>query len=202
MMKNKVLAVFDFDGTITTKDTLLEFIQFVFGRNKLYFAFVLYSPLLIAMKLKVYPNYKAKQKILSYFFKGMGYQEFKRYGKDFAKEIDKMVRPLALDRINKYKNQGVATYVVSASVCDWVAPWCSENNIDVVLGTRLEVNKEGKLTGRLSTRNCYGVEKVNQLKEVLGDLSSYEIHGYGDSSGDKELLEISAYSEYKPFRTK
>lgn len=53
MAENKrTVAVFDFDGTLTTKDTLLEFIKFSCGTGKFYFVFLLYIPLLVLMEAK------------------------------------------------------------------------------------------------------------------------------------------------------
>ena len=65
------IAVFDFDGTVTTKDTLLEFIKFVRGPVSFYAGFLRYAPQLLAYKLGLYPNWKVKQQIFSHFFKGM-----------------------------------------------------------------------------------------------------------------------------------
>ena len=65
---NGRIAFFDFDGTITTKDTLLEFIKFYKGKYQFYLGFLVYSPFLVAYKLKIIPNYVAKQKVLQYFF--------------------------------------------------------------------------------------------------------------------------------------
>ena len=64
----KQIVAFDFDGTLTTKDTLLEFIRYVCGDMAFTIGFLRYSPLLVLMKLGLYPNYKAKQKVFSYFF--------------------------------------------------------------------------------------------------------------------------------------
>lgn len=66
----KRVAIFDFDGTITKKDTLLEFIKFSKGYIAFYKGILRYLPILIAFKIKIYPNWKAKQKIFSYFLKG------------------------------------------------------------------------------------------------------------------------------------
>lgn len=63
----KNIAVFDFDGTITNKDTLLYFILFTKGYWAFMVGFLLYSPLLIAFKLRLYPNWKVKQALFSYF---------------------------------------------------------------------------------------------------------------------------------------
>ena len=56
------------------------------------------------------------------------------------------------------------------------------------------------ITGNFITKNCYGQEKVNRIKESY-DLSKYDlIYAYGDSRGDKEMLELANNSFYKPFR--
>jgi hypothetical protein len=49
------------------------------------------------------------------------------------------------------------------------------------------------LTGRLLGKNCYGPEKVQRLKTLLGSLEDYVIYTYGDSKGDRELLAIAQY---------
>ena len=67
-MKTKVYA-FDFDGTLTTKDTLLEFIKFARGERRLYTTLLLFLPLLVLMKLRLYPNWKAKQQVFSFLFR-------------------------------------------------------------------------------------------------------------------------------------
>ena len=56
-----ILALFDFDGTITTDDSLIKFIRFVVGDIKTLWGMILLSPMLITYKLKLIPNYKAKQ---------------------------------------------------------------------------------------------------------------------------------------------
>ena len=82
--KRKVV-VFDFDGTLTTKDTLIEFIKFSCGISKFYLGFLLYAPLLVLMKFNLYPNWKCKQKVFAWFFKGMKISDFSKLGEDFAK---------------------------------------------------------------------------------------------------------------------
>lgn len=69
-MKKRIYA-FDFDGTLTTRDTLIAFIRYAKGTRAFVLGFLLHAHLLVLMKLKLYPNWKAKQKIFSYFFKGM-----------------------------------------------------------------------------------------------------------------------------------
>ena len=63
-MKKKVY-LFDFDGTLTCADTLLEFIRYACGRRRFFIGFALFCPLLVLMKLHLYPNYRAKQRLFA-----------------------------------------------------------------------------------------------------------------------------------------
>jgi phosphoserine phosphatase len=69
-----------------------------------------------------------------------------------------------------------------------------------VVGTQIEV-KDGRLTGRFLTKNCYGQEKVNRLLSLYPHRQDYCLVAYGDSRGDKELLSFADESHFKPFRT-
>ena len=196
------LYAFDFDGTITTKDTFIAFIRFVKGDLRTFLGLLLYAPILIMMKLKLYPNWKAKQQLFTYFFKGMNMKEFKLKCNEFARHNKALIRPLALIEIQKALKEGEKVMIITASIDMWVRPFFSEldKNIHIV-GTKIE-EKEGKVTGHFVTRNCYGAEKVNRLKEIMPNRDSYELISYGDSRGDKELLEYADKGYFKPFRKK
>ena len=193
------LVLFDFDGTITTDDSLIKFIRFVVGDVKTAWVMLLLSPMLITYKLKLIPNYKAKQWMFSYFFKGMDEQQFLKVAEEYSlKHIDTILRPKAIERIAWHKKLGHTVVVVSASIECWVKPWCDKNSLDLI-ATKIEI-KDGILTGKFLTKNCYGIEKANRAKEAY-NLSDYDyIYAYGDTRGDKELLALADESFYKPFR--
>ncbi len=193
------LALFDFDGTITTDDSLIKFIHFAVGDIRLISGMIALSPMLIAYKLKFIPNYKAKQMMLSYFFKGMDEEKFLLLTKTYSlNHINSIVRSQAMEKIAWHKNQGHIVVIVSASMECWIKPWCEENDLELI-ATKMEI-KDHSVTGRFATKNCYGIEKVNRVKEVYS-LNDYDcIYAYGDSHGDKELLALADESFYKPFR--
>ena len=193
------LALFDFDGTITTDDSLLKFIRFVVGDRRFLLGLVVLSPMLVLYKLKLIPNYKAKQYMLSWFFKGMSKDAFLKVANEYSLvHIDKILRPKAIEKINWHKNQGHKVVVVSASIECWLRPWCEKNNLELI-ATQLEI-KDDIVTGKLLSKNCYGVEKVNRIKEAY-DLEKFDyIYAYGDSSGDKQMLSLAHENFYKPFR--
>jgi HAD superfamily phosphoserine phosphatase-like hydrolase len=106
------------------------------------------------------------------------------------------LRPLAIDTIKKARSEGVEVLIVSASIDNWVQPFFPDVK---VIGTQVEV-RDGRLTGRFLTKNCYGQEKVNRLLELYPDRREYHLIAYGDSKGDKEMLTFADESYYKPFR--
>ena len=193
------IAFFDFDGTLTSKDSLEDFIQYAVGRKKYFTGLLFLSPILILYKLKFISNSFAKEKLMTYFFKGWDADHFQKIAKKYSlEEIDKIIRPKAMKKIKWHQKEGHHIVIVSASFDDWLRPWCDINNLNLI-STSLEI-KNNKLTGKFSTMNCYGIEKVNRIKNVY-KLNHYDyIYAYGDSRGDKELLSIADESFYKPFR--
>lgn len=191
MEKKRKVAVFDFDGTLTTKDTFVEFIKYACGAWKFLFGFLLYSPLMVLMKLRLYPNWKCKQKVFSFFFKGMDHNEFRRYCEQFSEKIEEIKNPAVFDIFLQHISEGTDVYVVSASVDEWIMPFSNKYGAKDVIGTKIETDSKGMLTGRFSTRNCYGQEKVERFKEVEPDRDVYTLFAYGDSRGDKEMIEFA-----------
>lgn len=195
----KQIAFFDFDGTVTTKDTLLEFIKFHKGSLFFLIGFLLNSPYLIAYKLNLISNQRAKEKVLKFFFRNTPLKQFQQQCEEFAiKAVPALVRPKAFKEIEDLKKQGIAVVIVSASPENWIRPWTDLMQIDLI-ATRLEISKE-RLTGKIIQRNCHGKEKVRRIQEQFA-LSEYEkIFAYGDTSGDKPMLQLADISFYKPFR--
>ena len=209
------IVAFDFDGTLTTKDTLLAFIRYAKGSTGFWLGFLRYSPQLVLMKLGFYPNYKAKQKVFAHFFKGMTLEAFDALCQRFANDNHHLLRPQALEALNKAISEGAEVVIVSASIDNWVQAFFEGVRREgvrregvrregvrsiQVIGTQIEVEK-GVLTGRFLTNNCYGQEKVNRIQALFPNRQDYHLTAYGDSRGDQELLAFADESHYKPFRT-
>ncbi len=201
-MKKKIYC-FDFDGTLTTSDTLLEFIKYAKGRGRFLMVFLMYSPLLVLMKLHLYPNWKAKQQIFAHLFAGMRIEKFDALCRGFAEESQHLLRPKGITLMHDALVAGAQVFIVSASIDNWVRPFFDIRNLKgvQVLGTQIEV-EDGKLTGRFKSNNCYGKEKAHRIAEVLKSFerSEYEIEAFGDSRGDKEMLAFADKGHFKPFR--
>ena len=192
----KQIVAFDFDGTLTTKDTLIEFIRYACGTGAFVKGFLRYAHLLVLMKLGIYPNWKAKQKVFAHFFEGMKIEEFDGLCQRFAKDNQHLLRLKGMEAIQQALDKGTEVLIVSASIDNWVKAFF---NTLCVVGTQIEI-KDGLLTGRFLTKNCYGQEKVNRILALYPNRSEYHLTAYGDSRGDKELLAFADESHYKPFR--
>ena len=231
------IHAFDFDGTLTTRDTLIEFIRHACGTRAFILGFLRHAPLLVLMKLHLYPNYRAKQRVFAHFFRGMSIDRFDALCADFARANRHLLRPGGIEALRSAINHGDTVVIVSASVDRWVAPFF-DNIADIIpsypslpstpslpsipsspslpslpsspsspslpsrftiLGTSVETSG-GRLTGRFSTANCYGAEKVRRLLALYPDRATYRLTAYGDSRGDRELLAFADEAHYKPFR--
>ncbi len=197
-VEKPVVAAFDFDGTLTHRDTLVPFLLQVVGlghfvRN----AFVL-LPTLSAYGLRIIRNDVAKQRVLSRFFAGMHIDTLRGKATEFAEhQLPGLIRPEAARRFAWHKQQGHRCIVISASLEIYVRPWALSKGFDDVLATQLETRADGSVSGNLLGENCFGSEKVKRLDALLGARSSYILYAYGDSRGDKELLSVADHAYYR-----
>lgn len=193
------IHAFDFDGTLTRRDTLIEFIRFARGTRGLLLTLLRFSPMLVLMKLGLYPNWKAKQSIFTYCFAGMTADAFNSLCCRFAAGRASLMRPAGVKRIKELLAAGDKVVVISASIVNWVEPFIIPLGDVIVLGTMIE-ERDGRLTGRFMTKNCYGREKINRLLQLYPERRQYHLTAYGDSRGDAPLLDFADEGHYKPFR--
>jgi HAD superfamily hydrolase (TIGR01490 family) len=148
------------------------------------------------MKMHLYDNGRCKERLLSYFFKGMPHSEFVAYGQAFRPVIEKHLRHDIVARLQQHIADGDNTYIITASIDEWVRPYAETLHITALLATQMEVGSDGCLTGRFATRNCHGSEKVWRLMQVEPYRNDYHLTAYGDSKGDRALF-YEADKSYK-----
>lgn len=198
------LAVFDFDGTITRIDTFVDFVRFTKGTSVMLMGMLIHLPRLLLMKVGLVDNGKVKEKVFSWFFRGTTIEEFNGWSLLFYSErAGSILRKDAIECITRHRQKGDTIAIVSASIDNWVRPFAAFLNADVIICTQIEVSN-GLLTGRFSSPNCSGKEKVTRLEKWIkqtgrGEPISY-IFAYGDSKGDAEILSIADESHYKVFK--
>ncbi|MDE7437845.1 MAG: haloacid dehalogenase-like hydrolase [Muribaculaceae bacterium] len=184
------IAFFDFDGTLTRHDTFIRFAKFSVGKMAFYKALIKSIPVICLWKLGLKSNSDAKQTLFSHLYKGMDYGWFKKLGYAFAPMIDNDSRPEIIEILKQHQRDGRKIIIVSASIADWIKPWAESYGIECVIGTEVEKDKHGRITGRFKTKNCHGAEKVSRIRELYPEIDTFETWAYGDSSGDDAMLSI------------
>lgn len=192
----KTIAFWDFDKTITTKDTTLYFLFYTQSWSKIFKGSMLLGFHLLGMKMGLLNTTKVKEKVYGYFFAGWPMERIHLLGNGFANEIiPKILNTKALEKLNWHKNQGHKIVVVSASPDFYLQPWCQNMGFECI-ATKLYT--EGGLMGKSIVSDCSGQEKVNRIKASYNLDDFNEIYAYGNSeSGDGPMLKLA--SEGKAF---
>lgn len=197
-LPKQTVAAFDFDGTITYHDSLLPFLIYVHGSLKTMLLLILELPALLAFLMGRKTRQEVKESILKRFFGGWKIGDVKQKGKEFAgRELNRHVRPEALEKLHWHLSQGHRCILISASIDAYLQPWAEQAGIGEILTSRLDTDASGIINGTLVGANCWGPEKVRRLMEVLGPQKDYILYAYGDSRGDKELLAQADFSFYR-----
>jgi len=194
------LAIFDFDGTITTKDSFLDFIIFTHGKLHTLVGAIVLSPALTLFSLKLLSNSRTKEFVVTHFYRGWEGRKLKIVAAAYAKDaLPRIVKKSALERLTWHKQQGHRVIVVSASPEFYLEDWCASQKVEL-LATKIEYDAQNRVTGKLEGKNCHGDEKVRRIREAL-NLADFEyIYAYGDSSGDKPLAKIANEFHYRNFK--
>ena len=195
-----MMVAFDFDGTITTKDTFALFLRYWAGTPRWIFNILKLLPIFIAYKLTFIDRDAVKKHVVRTFFKGADENALNKRATKFAREvIPGLIRPKALQEL-KIKNKTPYTlYIVSASINHYLDVWAKDNGIEHVIATNLNVVK-GQLTGELSGQNCWGPGKMTKIAAEMAETPYILAEAYGDTRGDREMLHAAEVSFFKPFR--
>ncbi len=184
------LALFDFDGIITTNDNFTGFIFFAVPRRRLALGRIALIPVIACYKLGFITPSMMRRIIARWAFSGLKEADIIAAGREYAtNRISNLIRPKALEQLQWHRNQGDTIAIVSASLEPYLSSWCQQNKFDLIC-SRLEV-QNGRLTGRYDGKDCTGKEKAAR---VLGNykLESFDkIYAYGDTSEDNEMLELA-----------
>lgn len=190
------LALFDFDGTITVGDTFSPFLRFAVRPSRVALGGLLVGPLVLGYRLRLVSASRARPIVTRVGFQGERADTVRDLGRKYAAEVlPTVLRPNALERIDWHQRQGDVVVVVSASLDVYVDPWCKAIGVQCIC-TELEA-RNGRLTGRYRQGDCSGHAKVRRIREQH-DLSQYSvIYAYGDSSEDREMLELAHRKYYR-----
>ncbi|MGE4072195.1 MAG: HAD family hydrolase [Lysobacterales bacterium] len=190
------LALFDFDGTITTREMYVDFVRHAIGPKRFALGRVRLAPHYLAYRMRLLSGSSIRAKIVAIGFTGMSETEARNAGESFAQTVlPQVLRPVAMERIAWHKERGDRVVVVSGGLETYLEHWCRTHEVDL-LGSRLAV-RDGRLTGLYDGEQCVGPEKVRRVRERYPE-SDYDcIYAYGDTHEDLAMLEMAQHQTYR-----
>lgn len=188
------VAAFDFDGTMTVRDSFNAFLRWRSGKRR----FMRMIPAVLA-----YAGHRDRGRIkaaaVRTFLGGVTRAELERDAEAFAEEAwPRLMRPDALARWRHHQAAGDLCVIVTASPELTVAPFARRLGADHLLGTPLVFSAGGRVVGMDRIENCRGEEKVRRLREAFGP-DVRLVAAYGDTSGDREMLAIAQHPGFRVF---
>jgi phosphatidylglycerophosphatase C len=188
-----VVAAFDVDGTLTSRDCVVPFLVRIGGWSRVLRASVRHPVLLASTALGRGDRDRLKEVVVGQLVRGRNRASLDELGRRFALDaVAGWLRADTLARLRWHRESGHRVVLVSASLRHYLDPLAAEvlGGVDAVLCTDVETDSSGTCTGRLDGGNCRGAEKSRRLSEWIGSRSA-TIYAYGDSSGDTELLAMA-----------
>jgi phosphatidylglycerophosphatase C len=195
------IVAFDFDGTLTTHDSFTAFLAWK-ARPFPYLAKLARLLPHIAAYGVNRDRGRLKAAAVALFLGSEPRAQLEAEAEAFAVEkAQVLLRPDAVQAWRNWRAQGALMLIVTASPETLVHPFARGLGADLLIGTRLEFDEEGRVTGRFATPNCRGPEKVVRLREVFGENMALAA-AYGDTSGDREMLRLAEVKGYRIFKGK
>jgi len=190
------LALFDFDGTITTREMLPDFLHYSIPKRRLQIGKLALAPLIAGYKLGLVSGSLLRAAIVWLGYTRAPFDDYARKGQTFAAEIlPGVLRPEVMERIRWHQLQGDQVAVVSGAFDIYLSHWCNQHGLDLICSS-LEQH-DGLLTGRYRGKQCVRTEKSRRVRERY-DLARFaEIYAYGDTVEDEELLALAHRKFYQ-----
>ncbi|KQT16785.1 HAD family hydrolase [Chryseobacterium sp. Leaf404] len=193
----KKLYCFDFDGTLTYKDTMFMYLKF-YNSSKFRIQFLKHIPLFILLKLKLADTEKVKKSFIGSILKDQPETKIRKKAQQFFEtHYPKIIRDNALDFIENIDHKSTESFLVTASLDIWTEPFADAFKMKLV-STKAEF-KNGIFTGNFIGKNCNGKEKLERIKKEISDRKFDKIIAFGDTSGDRPMLNWANEGHYQFF---
>jgi phosphatidylglycerophosphatase C len=196
--EGRPIVAFDFDGTLTIRDSFTEFLRWRAGSGGWALGLVRMAPA-VASYARDRDRGRIKAASVKEFLLGVDRPTLEADAERFADRVwPRFMRPDALEVWNDWGDRGAHRVIVTASPETTVAPFARRLGAESLLGTHLAFDSQDRVTGAFATANCRGEEKVRRLHAAYGPGLRLAA-AYGDTSGDTEMLAIADQPGFRVF---
>lgn len=197
MSKLNKLVIFDVDKTLIKRDSLI--ITAIHNRNLLFLAkkFIYLLPYYLIWIFKIISTKKFKEKFIETFEICEKINQIDKSNSWLDNLLIKEIRKEAFARIEMHKQKGDFVVLCSASPRMIIEPLAIFLKVQLICTEMYSYSN--KWIPKIKGKNCNGIEKLNRLKKEF-DFENYsELEVYGDSKGDKQILEAADIPHFKSF---
>jgi phosphatidylglycerophosphatase C len=192
------VVAFDFDGTLTIRDSYTAFLKWRAGPRRYVRGMIRLAPAALAYLFHS-DRGRIKAAATREFLRGVPRQTLEADARTFAEKFSRsLLRPDAVATWKRWRGEHVRLVIVTASPEMIVAPFARGLGADALIGTELAFDAQDRVTGGFATPNCRGPEKVVRLKAAFGP--EVELRAaYGDTGGDREMIAAAEIKGYRVF---
>ena len=189
------LALFDFDGTLTTRETFPDFMRYAVARPRLIVGRVLLAPVVFGYRRGWVAGNPTRASIVQVGLRGVDAARLRAQGEAFAREVlPSVLRPEAMARLAWHRDRGDRIVVVSGGLDVYLAPWCAAQGVELLCSVLAE--RDGRITGYAGAQ-CVGEEKVRRVRALCDPQAYAAIHAYGDTHEDQAMLAMAHHRTYR-----
>ena len=190
--KNKNLALFDFDGTLCTKDSFTGFIFYALSKRHIVKQGIKILPWIQAYYLNAYPAHAMRLKLFRAMFTNADVIDLQHIAEEYAASLISQLNPSLLKQLKQHQALGDDVVLVSASIDIYLKPVCDLLDIDLICTQTETVNQI--YTGQYITPDCSSEQKRQRVLEKYA-LDNYAlIYAYGNSHEDDEMLALADHA--------
>lgn len=190
------IAAFDFDGTLTRRDTVMPFLVRACGARTVARSATRVAPVAARVRLgrleaAIHHRDATKEALLRDLLAGRSAQWLAAEGASYAATLTSRLRPAMVEQVAWHRSEGHELVIVSASLLAYLEPFAAEHGFDHVIAVGMAADDAGTLTGGLVGPNVRGREKELRLRAWLDGDEPECIWAYGNSSGDRDMLAMA-----------
>lgn len=190
--KNKNLALFDFDGTLCSKDSFTGFIFYALSKRHILKQGLKILPWIQAYYFKAYPAHSMRSKLFRAMFTQANHEHLQVLAQDYANSLIPFLHSALLSQLKQHQHLGHHVVLVSASIDIYLIHVCRLLNIDLICTETEILNKI--YTGEYASADCSSEQKKLRILEKY-HLDEYDvIYAYGNSAEDDAMLSLADYS--------
>jgi len=191
------IAVFDFDNTLSTKSSTIPFLRHL-HKHDFFFQFIQVLPTALLFQTKFLGIDDLNTAFVRQFIKGLSKKQLLTFAESFNKHyMPNILNTIAMQRLQWHKKKLDFCLLATSAYNVYIDAWAAQHGFDAVVSTKIEFDNKDLATGKLERPSCYGKEKLKRVRELIGQKEI--TYAYGDSKGDKQILEVAKNAYYRKF---